>query len=79
LEPWNCACQAGRPGARATILADNRMTSPDESRRTTYSSGHPEEAPGVPGFRSWGSVYVFVFAAFVLLVIGLAVLSRVYA
>ena len=55
------------------------MTSPDESRRTTYSSGHPEEAPAVPGFRSWGSVYVFVFAAFVLLVIGLAVLSRVYA
>ena len=55
------------------------MTSPDESRRTTYSSAEPEEAPGVPGFRSWRTVYAFVFAAFVLLVIGLAVLSRVYA
>ena len=38
-----------------------------------------EEPPGVPGFRSWNGVYVFVFAAFVLIVIALAILARVYA
>lgn len=38
-----------------------------------------DESPGVPGFRHWRSVYVFVFAAFVFMVIALAILSRVYA
>jgi hypothetical protein len=38
-----------------------------------------DESPGVPGFRHWRGVYVFVFAAFVLVVIGLAILARVYA
>ena len=38
-----------------------------------------EESPGVPGFHSWGRVYLLVFAAFILMVIGLAILSRVYA
>jgi hypothetical protein len=37
------------------------------------------EPPGVPGFRSWRGVYWFVFGAFVLLVIVLAIFSRVYA
>lgn len=39
----------------------------------------PEESPGVPGFRSWRGVYLFVFVAFVLVVILLAIFSRVYA
>ena len=43
-----------------------------ESRETA------DESPGVPGFRTWRGVYVFVFAAFVLVVIALAILSRVY-
>lgn len=38
-----------------------------------------DDSPGVPGFRSWGRVYLLVFAAFVIVVIGLAILSRVYA
>lgn len=38
-----------------------------------------KEAPGVPGFRTWGSVYLFVFVAFILLVIALAIFSRIYA
>ena len=38
-----------------------------------------EEPPGVPGFRTWRSVYLLVFAVFVLVVIGLAILSRAYA
>ena len=55
------------------------MRQPDDPRRTTYSSDPTEEPPGVPGFPSWGRVYGFVLAAFVLLVVGLAVLARVYA
>ena len=35
-----------------------------------------DESPGVPGFRTWRGVYVFVFAMFVLMVIGLALFSR---
>jgi hypothetical protein len=38
-----------------------------------------EESPGIPGFKRWTSIYLLVFAVFVLLVIGLAILSRVYA
>lgn len=39
----------------------------------------PEEAPGVPGFRTWRGVYAFVLGMFVLMVVGLAIFSRVYA
>jgi hypothetical protein len=38
-----------------------------------------DESPGVPGFRTWRGIYLLVFAAFVLVVIGLAILARVYA
>ena len=38
-----------------------------------------EESPGVPGFRSWRTVYILVFVVFILVVIGLAILSRAYA
>jgi hypothetical protein len=37
------------------------------------------EAPGVPGFRTWRSVYIFVFLFFVLCVVLLALLSRAFA
>lgn len=38
-----------------------------------------DESPGVPGFRTWRGVYLFVFTVFVLVVVGLAIFSRVYA
>jgi hypothetical protein len=38
-----------------------------------------DESPGVPGFRTWRGVYVFVFASFLLVVVLLAIFSRVYA
>jgi hypothetical protein len=53
------------------------MKNPDE-----HSLPHPlepDDSPGVPGFRTWRGVYLLVFAAFVLVVIGLAILSRVFA
>jgi hypothetical protein len=38
-----------------------------------------DDSPGVPGFRTWRGVYLFVFAVFVLIVIGLTVFTRVFA
>lgn len=38
-----------------------------------------DELPGVPGFRSWRTVYVFVFGVFLLTVVALAIFSRAYA
>jgi hypothetical protein len=38
-----------------------------------------DESPGVPGFRSWRGVYLFVFVVFILVVAFLAIFSRVYA
>lgn len=38
-----------------------------------------EDPPGVPGFRTWRAVYIFVFAVFVLIVIGLTIFKEVYA
>ena len=45
--------------------------SPDPSDR--------EESPGVPGFRRWRGVYLFVFIFFVLCVVLLALFSRAFA
>ena len=38
-----------------------------------------DDEPGVPIFRTWRGVYVFVFACFVLIVALLTLVSRVYA
>lgn len=40
--------------------------------------GDADGAPGVPIFRTWGGVYAFVFGCFVLMVVLLAVFTRVY-
>ena len=38
-----------------------------------------DESPGVPGFRHWRGVYLFVFAFFVLVVMALTIFSRYFA
>jgi len=38
------------------------------------SSEMPDEQPGVPGFRSWGAVYLFVAGMFLLFVAILSIL-----
>ena len=38
-----------------------------------------DESPGVPGFRTWRGVYIFVLSTFAVVVILLAIFSRVYA
>ena len=47
------------------------MNSPDPSGEN--------EPPGVPGFRTWRGVYIFVFIFFVLCLVLLALLSRAFA
>ena len=37
------------------------------------------EAPGVPGFRTWRGVYVFVFGWFVLVVLLLSVFMEIFS
>jgi hypothetical protein len=38
-----------------------------------------DESPGVPGFRSWRAVYLFVFVFFIVCVVLLALFSRAFA
>lgn len=38
-----------------------------------------DESPGVPGFRTWRGVYLFVFGSFVLVVVLLAIFTQVFA
>ncbi len=38
-----------------------------------------DESPGLPGFRRWREVYLFVFVVFVGVVIALTIFSSVYA
>lgn len=38
-----------------------------------------DDPPGVPGFRTWRGVYVFVFVAFAVVVAALALFAHVYA
>ncbi len=35
-----------------------------------------DQDPGVPGFRTWGGVYGFVFISFVLVVVALTIFTR---
>ena len=38
-----------------------------------------DESPGVPGFRTWRGIYLFVFVCFVVVVVALAIFSRFFA
>jgi hypothetical protein len=54
--------------------------SPDTRQPTARdSSSASDDSPGVPGFRTWRGVYVFVFAAFVVVIATLTWFSRVFA
>jgi hypothetical protein len=43
------------------------------------SKADDPESPRVPGFRTWRGVYIFVFGAFLVLVVLLALFSRAFA
>ena len=38
-----------------------------------------DDSPGVPGFRTWRGIYLFVFVCFVVVVVLLAIFSRCFA
>ena len=38
----------------------------------------PDDSPGVPLFRTWRGVYLFIFGAFVTMVIALTLFARHY-
>ena len=45
-----------------------------------HPDGHAEaEPPDVPGFRTWPSVYLFVFGWFVLVLVMLTVFTRIFS
>lgn len=53
-----------------------------ESKPAPNPSARPsdlEDAPGLPGFRTWRSVYWFVLGAFAAVVLALTFFSRFYA
>jgi hypothetical protein len=37
------------------------------------------DSPGVPGFRTWRGVYLFVLGVFALIVVALTIFSRFFA
>ncbi|MDB6093812.1 MAG: hypothetical protein JWM32_1374 [Verrucomicrobia bacterium] len=37
------------------------------------------DSPGVPGFRTWRGVYLFVFGCFLAVVLALAIFTHVFA
>lgn len=39
----------------------------------------PDDAPDVPGFRTWRGVYLFVFGCFILVVVALTLFARFFA
>lgn len=55
------------------------MTAPDDTRAPVGDDDRDDAPPGVPGFRTWRGVYLFTFAVFVLVIIGLTVFTRVFA
>jgi hypothetical protein len=54
------------------------MISPNDSTPSPPPP-HADDSPGVPGFRTWRGVYLFVFGCFVAIVIALTIFSRVFA
>ena len=48
-------------------------------KRPTTEERSDTEPPGLPGFRTWGSLYLVVLGWFVLLVLLLAAFSRFYS
>jgi hypothetical protein len=43
------------------------------------SGPEDDNSPGVPGFRTWRGVYLFVLGVFALIVVALTLFSRVFA
>jgi hypothetical protein len=49
------------------------------TRRPAPDPRSESEPPDLPGFRTWRAVYLFVFGCFVLVVVLLAVFTRIFS
>ena len=54
-------------------------SSPAEGGLKSALPEPPDEAPDVPGFRTWGGVYWFAFGVFVAVVVALTLFTRAFA
>ena len=74
-------------GNGSNAAVDNRgaqgTDAPYQAEGAVASVGPTEtpsdESPGVPGFRTWRGIYLFVFVSFGLVVVLLALFSRLFA
>jgi hypothetical protein len=46
---------------------------------TPESNEPDDDSPGLPGFRTWRGVYLFVLVCFVVVVVALTLFSRFFA
>lgn len=63
--------------------AESRPHAPDSARMKGDPVRPPpaqsdDDTPGVPGFRTWRGVYLFVFGVFVAVVIALTIFTHAY-
>lgn len=61
------------------LRAPSNGDAPDRVSDSRIPDDSADEAPGVPGFRTWRGIYVFIFVIFVAVVAALALFSRVFA
>lgn len=66
-------------GAAAQAKRGELMSRRPDSSPPSPAESPGDEKPGVPGFRTWRGVYWFVFAVFVVVVVALAIFTRVYS
>ena len=55
------------------------MSVPPPPKPPLPARPNTDDSPGVPGFRTWRGVYLFVFAAFVVVVLAMTWFSRAFA
>lgn len=55
------------------------MWKPAPTFIVTKHESEDNDSPGVPGFRTWRGVYLFVLAVFALVVAGLTLFTHVFS
>src|SRR5262249_11284947 len=77
-EPLVVSPASRRCARRLSAVRDPRLPRPVPPPSPPEPSGE-NEPPGVPGFRTWRGIYLFVFGWFVLVVALLALFSRFFS
>jgi hypothetical protein len=69
---------SGPPDARSS-RGDEVGSEPDRRLTATATLGASDEPPGLPGFRTWRGVYLFVLGIFALWIALLALLTEKFS